>query len=256
MSMSETIHLSRPAPHVVHIRIDNPPSNALGDKVRRELLPKLEELEGDLDTRVLILTGTGKAFCSGDDLREVQQREPGARAELNLFGAVLNKLESFRVPVIAAVNGHAMGGGLELALSCDIRIAATNAKFAGAGVNVGLMASVYRLPRLIGIARAKAMLLTGLPTDAETALAFGLVTAVHGPDVLEGAALDLAKRIASRAPLSVEATKRQVGQAFDLTPDEANKSAGQELKILTASSDHKAAIAAFLEKRDPAFTRR
>ncbi len=252
--MSETIHLTRPAPFVAHIRIDNPPSNALGDKVRRELLPVLDALSGDFETRTVILTGTGKAFCSGDDLREAQSKSAEERG-LGRFAAVLNKIEGFRVPVIGAINGHAMGGGLEFALACDIRIASTNAKFAGAGVNVGLMASVYRLPRLIGIARAKAMLLTGLPTDAETALQFGLVTALHAPEALEAAALALATRIASRAPLSVEATKRQLGQAFDLTPEQAVQSSAEELKVLAASSDHKAAIAAFLEKRDATFTR-
>lgn len=253
--MNQTIHLTRPAAHVAHLRIDNPPSNALGDAVRRELLPILEELESDLEIRAVILTGTGKAFCSGDDLREVQARGADSRASLARFGAVLGKVEDFRVPVIAAVNGHAMGGGLELALCCDIRIAVVSARFAGAGVNVGLMASVYRLPRLIGIARAKAMLLTGMPTDAATALAYGLVTSVHAPSELEDGALALATRIASRAPLSVEATKRQTARAFDLTPENSAKAAGEELKILSASSDHKAAIAAFLEKREPKFTR-
>lgn len=254
-AMAELITVDRPAAHVARIRIDNPPSNALGRAVRSALLPALDALEADLDIRAVILTGTGKAFCSGDDLREVQQRGAESAAELGQFGTVLSRIEAFRVPVIAAVNGHAMGGGLELALACDIRIAAPHARFAGAGVNVGLMASVYRLPRLIGIARAKAMLLTGLPVDAATALDYGLVTAVHDADLLDEAALALAVRIASRAPLSVEATKRQTGAAFDLTPQQSARAGAEELAVLSASADHKAAIAAFLAKQEPRFTR-
>ncbi len=115
---------------------------------------------------------------------------------------MLERIETYLIPVIAAVNGHCLGGGLELASVCDIRIASQAASFVCAGVNVGLMASAYRLPRLIGVARAKQMLLTGAPHDAATAERFGLVTAVHAADTLLPEAIRLAARIASRAPLS------------------------------------------------------
>jgi enoyl-CoA hydratase/carnithine racemase len=157
--------------------------------------------------------------------------------------------------VIAQVNGHAVGGGLELALCCDIRVASLNASFIAAGVNVGLMASVFRLPRLIGVARAKRMLLTGLPTDGVTAQEWGLVTDLVEPERLEQEVLDLARRIASRAPLSVEASKRQAGMAFDHTAEEAQRAARAELDVLSKSADHKEGIAAFAERRDPKFTR-
>ncbi|MCW5760983.1 MAG: enoyl-CoA hydratase/isomerase family protein, partial [Phenylobacterium sp.] len=156
---------------------------------------------------------------------------------------------------ICAVNGYALGGGFELALCCDIRLASTEAKFVCAGVNVGLMASTYRLPRLIGESRAKSMLLTGLPHDAEMAERYGLVTGVHAPGALKGAAVTLAERIATRAPLSVEATKRTSHRALDLSPEESGRIWGEELRVLRRSNDHKAALDAFRERRDPVFTR-
>jgi enoyl-CoA hydratase/carnithine racemase len=253
--MIGTITTTHPADHVALVAIDNPPSNALGDAIRAELLAALDALEADLAVRAVILTGSGAAFCAGDDLREVARRGTAMQASLAQFGALFDRIEGFRVPVIAAVNGHAMGGGLELALCCDVRIAAAGARFAGAGVNVGLMASAYRLPRLIGMARAKAMLLTGLPVDAQTALLYGLVTAVHPSEDLAAAALALASRIASRAPLSVEATKRNVARALDLNAAEAQAASAADIEVLRASADHRAAITAFLEKRTPVFTR-
>jgi len=118
-----------------------------------------------------------------------------------------------------------------------------------------LMASAYRLPRLIGVARAKHMLLTGSPLDAATAEAFGLVTAVHPPGELMAAAIKLAIRIASRAPLSVEATKRTAGMAPNLSPAEAAQVIAKELATLSKSADHKEALAAFIAKREPVFKR-
>ncbi|HWF00779.1 MAG TPA: enoyl-CoA hydratase-related protein [Caulobacteraceae bacterium] len=253
--MSGELHVDRPAEGVLRIVIDNPPANALGEALRGRLMAALDAAETDLGVRCLILTGTGGAFCSGDDLREARGRGEGAQASLNQFGRLLDAVERLRAPVIAAVNGYAIGGGLELALCCDIRIASEAAFFQGAGVNVGLMASVYRLPRLIGVGPAKAMLLTGERTDAATALRFGLVTALHPAADLAGAAVTLATRIATRAPLSVEASKRMIGQAFDLDARAAGKASGAELRSLAASADHKAALAAFARRETPAFTR-
>jgi enoyl-CoA hydratase/carnithine racemase len=158
--------------------------------------------------------------------------------------------------VIAAINGWCVGGGVELALCCDLRLAATEAKFVCAGVNVGLTASAYRLPRLIGVAHAKHMLFTGLPYEAESALRFGLVNEIHPPAELLPAALRLAEHIASRAPLSVEASKRLASAAPDLTPQEALAAQAEELATLIGTADHLAAVQAFVEKRPPVFTRR
>ena len=253
--MSGQIHVSRPAEAVVLLEIDNPPSNALAEAVRQQLEAELDKIETDHSVRAVVLTGRGKGFCSGDDLREAAGRSEGDRTSLGQFGRMLDKVESLRVPVIGAINGHAVGGGLELALCCDIRLAAAEARFLAAGVNVGLMASVYRLPRLVGTAAASSMILTGQFIDAAKALGIGLVAEVHTREQLPAAALDLAQRIATRAPLSVEASKRMIRQAFDLTPEAAREASGRELKVLTRSKDHREGVAAFVAKREAAFTR-
>lgn len=258
---SGTIHLQRPEPHVALLEIDNSPRNTMGHAMRELFLQHLDNLETDLDVRAVVLTGRGNAFCSGDDLKEKRDsagREPAEgelTSNLSGFGHLFGRVESFRAPIIAAINGWCVGGGLELAVCCDIRIASRDAQFVCAGVNVGLMASAYRLPRLIGVARAKAMLLTGSAHDAETAERFGLVTEIHRREELIGAALTLAKRIASRAPLSVEATKRVSGQAIDLSPAEVAEAQKKELSLLVRSADHAEALAAFRDKREPVFKR-
>jgi enoyl-CoA hydratase/carnithine racemase len=249
--MTGQVHVEQAQAGVVVLTIDNPPMNPLGVEMRQTFMEALDRVEEDPSLRCLVVTGKGRAFCSGDDLKAV-----GPQGEdLAGFGRLLDRLEATRAPVVAAVNGWCVGGGFELALCCDIRIASTEAKFVCAGVNVGLMASTYRLPRLIGVSRAKAMLLTGSPHDAETAERYGLVTGLHAPDDLMPEALKLAGRIASRAPLSVEATKRTANRAVDLSPEDANKMLGQELRVLRKSNDHKAAVQAFRERRDPVFTR-
>jgi enoyl-CoA hydratase/carnithine racemase len=250
--VSGTVHVETISPAVMLLEIDNPPMNPLGVEMRETFMAALDRVETNDALRCLIVTGRGRAFCSGDDLKNVS----GKGEDLAGFGRLLDRVEQSRVPVVAAVNGWCVGGGFELALCCDIRLASTEAKFVCAGVNVGLMASTYRLPRLIGESRAKSMLLTGLPHDAETAERYGLVTGLHAPEALRGAAIAVAERIATRAPLSVEATKRTAHRALDLSPEESGKIWGEELRVLRRSDDHKAAIAAFRERREPTFTRR
>jgi enoyl-CoA hydratase len=253
--MSGEIRASRESDGIARIVIDNPPRNALGTALRERFVSELDAMEADTTVRCLIITGVGSAFCSGDDLREAATRGETAQDSLRQFGRLLTKIEAFRCPVIAAVNGHAVGGGLELALCCDIRLASPAARFVAAGVNVGLMASVYRLPRLIGVARAKRMLLTGLPVTAIAAEQWGLVTDLVTAETLDQDALALAQRIASRAPLSVEAAKRQSSRALDHTAEQAQAAARGELDLLSKSADHREGLAAFAERRDPKFTR-
>ncbi len=250
-----TLHISHPSDATSLIEIDAPPVNALGHSLRAQLEKELDAIEADLSKRVVVLTGRGKNFCAGDNLREELERGDSALGSLAQFGRLLDKIEGLRVPVIAAIDGAAVGGGLELALSCDIRLGTPEAKFIAAGVNVGLMASVYRLPRTIGTARAKTMLLTGLPVDGRTALDYGLITGLYEEDRLLIEALNLAERIASRAPLSVEAAKRQTGRAFDILPEEARRAAGAELSVLTKSNDHRIGVEALIGRTVPIFTR-
>ncbi len=257
-----TIHLRRHGDHVALLEFDNPPMNTMGRAMRTQFLAHLDAIEADDITRAVVVTGSGRAFCSGDDLKEERvaaakahhDAAPGADAAS--FATLLDRIEGFRLPVIAAINGWCVGGGLEIALCCDIRVAASGARFVCAGVNVGLMASAWRLPRLIGVARAKAMLLTGSPHDAAMAERYGLVTAIHESDDLIPSALELASRIASRAPLSVEATKRMASVALDLGHEAAAAFQAKEFAVLVKSQDHAEALAAFAEKRDPVFGRR
>ena len=249
--MSGTVHIQNVGDQIVVLEIDNPPMNPLGGPMLATFMRALDQVEADERLRAIVVTGRGRAFCSGADLKDTGKDGE----DIGGFGRLLERLDAARAPVIAAVNGWCVGGGFELALCCDIRIASSEAKFVCAGVNMGLMASAYRLPRLIGVSRAKAMLLTGLPHDAETAERYGLVTALHVPDDLRAAALALAERIASRAPLSVEATKRVAGRAPDLSPLDAAAMQAEEMQVLRRSNDHQAALAAFREKRDPVFTR-
>ncbi|HEX6860850.1 MAG TPA: enoyl-CoA hydratase/isomerase family protein [Caulobacteraceae bacterium] len=250
------LHLSRPAEGVVLVEIDNPPANALGSAMRRRMAALLDELEADLSVRAMVPTGRGKTFCTGDDLREAAANGRVTPRAVADFNAMLARLEAFRAPVVAAVNGHCVGGGLEVALASDIRLASTSAVFTAAGVNVGLMASAWRLPRILGVAKAKTMLLTGRPVAADEALALGLVSELHEPDALIDAAITLAARIVSRAPLSVEATKRIAGRALDMDRQAANRAVMAEIEKVSASQDHAGAVAAFTERRDPSFNRR
>ena len=239
-------------PGVLVFTLDNPPMNPLGESMRARLVELLDHAAAAPDVRALVITGEGSAFCSGDDLKA---STPAAGAKAG-FSMLLEKLERTRQPIIAAINGWCIGGGFELALCCDIRVASQQARFVSAGVNMGLMTSAYRLPRLIGESRAKAMALTGLPVDAATAERYGLVTGLHADADLMPAALALAQRIASRAPLSVEATKALASRACDLSRDEAADIQRSEVERLRASDDHREAVAAFREKRDPIFRRK
>jgi enoyl-CoA hydratase len=250
--MAGTVELARMGGKIALVELDNPPMNAMNAESCSKMLEVFGALQDDYEIRAIVFTGRGRAFCSGADLKEARQ---GSGEGVSAFGRVLECVAASRAPVIAAVNGHCIGGGLELALCCDLRIASTDARFVCAGVNVGLMASTYRLPRLIGISRAKAMLLTGSLFDASVMEAWGLVTALHAPEQLTDAALVLAERIASRAPLSVEATKRFADRAVDMAPAEAREMVVRELSVLQASRDHQEAISAFIEKREPIFSR-
>jgi len=258
--MQPTIHKSNPAKHVVLLEIDNPPANSLSKVIKKRFIELLDELEQDKSIRALVLTGKGNKFCAGDDLKEAIENSklPLETLTKNLqkFGSIMDRVEALPFPVIAAINGWCIGGGLELALCCDIRLAVDNAKFICAGVNVGLSASGYRLPRIIGIGRAKQMLYTGMALSVEKAEQYGLVTGVYAEKALLPAALEMAKVIASKAPLSVQATKRIVNIAYETDFDTSQKIQEKELLILAASEDHQNALQAFAAKKKPNFVGR
>ncbi len=255
--MSECVHVERPSEGVVLARLDRPPVNALDREARRAFLALLDEAERDHALRCVVLTGTGRHFCAGADLREEAELEREDAGDFfGELGRILAGIRQLRIPVIAAVNGHCLGGGLELALMCDIRIGSTDARFTASGVNVGLVASFYSLATTIGSGPAASMLLTGHACDAARAERFGLLTDVYPPEQLLGEALALAERIASRSPLSVEAAKRCLRQVPDLSADQAFELLGREVLALSASEDHKEALRAFFERRAGVYQRR
>ena len=251
-----TIHKSKIGEHILLLELDNPPANSLSAAMKKLFLELLAEIEVDPTIRVLIISGKGNKFCVGDDLKQAMSNASTKGKIINnlkKFSEVIDRVEALTIPTIAAINGWCIGGGLELALCCDIRIAADNSNYIAAGVNVGLTASGYRLPRIIGIGPAKRILLTGDKIDAQQALRFGLVTDLYPREMLIEAATRLAKVIASKAPLALKATKQIANTALDLTAEESIVAQQHFLEELSESADHQEALIAFNEKRAPRF---
>ncbi len=239
------IHVSHPDPSIALVELDVAPANVLAMAQRARLLEAFAGVESDKAVRVVVLIGRHGAFCTGDDLAESMTRDvPTQTAAILHFLDMCQTIADCRVPVIAAVDGWCIGGGLELALACDIRLASDRANLACSAVRMGLTASADRLTRLVGESRAKPHLLTGAPFDAARALADGIVAEVHPAAGLLDAALTMAKVIASRAPLAVAATKRVAS---------GSSTTEAEIPALAASGDHAEARAAFMGKRAAVF---
>jgi enoyl-CoA hydratase len=252
-----SVRVDRPLPHVARIVLDRPPANALDTAGGEALHAALQAIEHDHDVRCAIVAGAGGRFTAGADLHEQQGVAHADRAAyLDGILTLIDRIDTLRVPVLAAIDGPCLGGGLELALACDVRIASTRASFCASGVNVGLIASVQRLPRTLGLGRAMEMLLTGGTYGAEHAERWGLVTELHPVERFEEAVLALAARICSRAPLSVEQAKEAALRAFDLTPAQAREDQIARFVSLSGTRDHAEAFAAFAAKREPTFERR
>lgn len=251
------VHLRYETPNIAVLTLDSEPANTFSWESRRSFMRALDILDADENVRCLVITGEGRAFTAGAQLREDQSMSDEQLTDyLAEFGRVLNGVQNFRAPVIAAINGATVGGGLEFALCADIRIASTDAFFVAAGVNVGLIVSFWRLPRVVGLGAAKEILLTGARYTAEQALNWGLVTEVHAPDELLPAALAKAHRIATRAPLSVEVTKAAVTQAFEMDFAQGQALQTQRFLEMFRTEDHQEALRAFFEKRDGDYQRR
>jgi enoyl-CoA hydratase len=198
------------------IVIDNPPMNVLSDVNRRGILAALAEFRAAA-ARAVVITGHGdRAFCGGADLKEEERLTPDIVEDFQRRGAEVNRaLREYEHPVIAAINGWTMGGGLVLALWCDIRIGSTRAKLGAVGVKVGLMASNVQLARLFPEGRARDMLLTGRAVEAEEALRFGLLSAVVAPEALRDEAAAWARMIAARPAETVARAKRVLNAALE-----------------------------------------
>lgn len=232
--------------------------NAISTELTGELKQLLVDLEGDNDLRVLILTGMGdKAFVAGADINELVDRDAGSGRRISRERQdIFSRIENLAVPVIAAVNGYALGGGLELALACSIRICSENAQFGAPEVKLGIIpgdGGTQRLPRLIGLGRAMEMILTGDFIDAEEAHRVGLVNRVVSQNELMDNAMKLAKKIASRPPLAVQYAKDAVNRSQG-----GSQISGYVLEsylhaLTCTTEDKKEGVNAFLEKRKGSF---
>jgi enoyl-CoA hydratase len=232
--------------------------NAISNELTSELRSLVGELERDEKLRVLIITGAGeKAFVAGADIKELVDRDAkiGRRVSRERQ-EVFSLIENLPVPVIAAVNGYALGGGLELALACNIRICSEKAQFGAPEVKLGIIpgdGGTQRLPRLVGLGRAMEMILTGDFIDAQEAHRIGLVNGVYSPDELMDKAMELAQKIASRPPLAIRYAKEAVNRS-----QEGDSVSGFSLEsylhaLTCTTEDKKEGVAAFLEKRKGKF---
>jgi enoyl-CoA hydratase len=232
--------------------------NALNGELIRELDSLLDAIASNPDIRCVIITGAGdKSFVSGADIKEMKDNTPVQAREMALYGQkVISKLERLPQPTIAAVNGYALGGGCELAMACDIRIASTKAKFGQPEVKLGIMAGyggTQRLPRLVGMGIAKEILLTGDMVSAERALAIGLVNHVVEPDQLMPFARDMAERISKQGRIGVQLSKQAVNDGLNMDLDKALIHEADMFAICFSHEEHVEGITAFIEKRTPKF---
>lgn len=233
--------------------------NALNAQTLKELDRLLDDIAGDSSIGAVIVTDAGeKAFAAGADIVEMQAMSSMEGRNWGKWGqAVFAKLENLPQPVIAAVNGFALGGGCELAMACDIRIASEKAKFGQPEVQLGItpgFCGTQRLARLTGRGRAKELLFTGDMIDAAEAWRIGLVNKVVPPEELLPAARKLAQKITTKAPLAVRLTKAAVNAGLDMSLEAAAAYEAETFGLCFSTEDQKEGMAAFVEKRPANFT--
>ena len=233
--------------------------NALNRNVLKELDGAFQEAGADEAVRAVILTGAGeKAFVAGADIGELADLGPeSAKVQMQLGQGVLDRIEGLNKPVVAAVNGYALGGGCELALACHMRVAARTAKLGLPEVKLGIIpgyGGTQRLPRLIGRARALQLILSGEPIDGEQALAWGLVNSLaeSAAETVE-AAFELLRPILKRAPLAIGAAIEACRRGLCVPTSEAMRIESDLFAILTTTHDMREGLEAFLEKRKAQF---
>ncbi len=241
---------------ITTIKLDNPPMNS----VCKDMLEELEELLEDVpqeDTRVIILTGKGDAFVAGADIKEMKDMDPEEASYFSSKGQKLfEKFQEMTVPVIAAVNGYALGGGLELAMSCDFVIASKDALFGQPEVGLGVIpgyGGTYRLSKAVGPAKAKELIFTGKRIDAEEAKELGIVNHVTDDDELMDKVKEIAESISQNSPVAVAKAKRSIKRGLEVDREQAFRFESDRFKECFESPDQEEGMEAFLEKRDPDF---
>ena len=232
--------------------------NALSTEVYSELHELFQEIEDDQDVRVVIITGSGeKAFVAGADIADMKPRDT---VQVRSFAATgrsaADRIYSLSKPVIAAVNGYALGGGLELAMCCDLVIAAENARFGQPEINLAIIpggGGTQRLPRLVGMTRAKELIYTGDMIDANTALAWGLVNKVVPAENLMAEARELARKLLSKSSIALARAKKAITTGVNMDLASGIDLEEQCFALCFGTEDQKEGMGAFLEKRKPQF---
>ena len=257
VSYADRVRCERSSPHVLLIRFARPEKkNALHSSMVIELARLLDSAAADAEVHAVVVTGAEDCFAAGADLNEMLLHGPATVINNPARVDAWRRFERFPKPIIAAVNGIAFGAGCEMALACDFIIAGTNARFGQPEVKVGGMAGdggTQRLPRKAGTPIASYMLLTGEPIDAETAFRVGLVVEVCEPSGTVNRAVEIAKLISKRAPLSVQFTKACIKVATGATLENGLAFERESLWRISMTSDRQEGIQAFAEKREPNF---
>jgi enoyl-CoA hydratase len=248
---------------VAVVTIDHAPVNALSAPLLEELEAELVALDGDDAVRAIVLKGAGeRAFVAGADisefpsLREAPPQNGGSARGIQKLGA---RMDAARTPFVAAIHGFCLGGGLELAMCCDIRVASEDAQLGQPEIKLGLIpggGGTQRLPRLVGLGRALLLNLTGEFIDGRTAYEWGLVEKVVSGEELLETALGIARAIAARSPVSVAVLRELARTTRDLPLEEGLRREAEGFRRCLASEDGAEGVAAFLEKREPQFTGR
>ncbi|MBB6218449.1 enoyl-CoA hydratase [Anaerosolibacter carboniphilus] len=243
---------------VAVVRLNRPEAlNALNSETLIELDDVIEELATDPDVDVIVLTGEGKAFVAGADIGEMRGLTAEEGRKFGILGQkIFRKLELLEKPTIAAINGFALGGGCELAMSCDIRLASEKAKFGQPEVGLGItpgFSGTQRLARLIGVSKAKEWIFTGDVYDANEAARVGLVNKVVHHEALMEEALEMSRKIASKAQLAVRYAKIAINRGIEADIDTGVQIEADLFGLCFATQDQKEGMTAFLEKRKPSF---
>lgn len=257
-----SVVLSETRDEICWITLNRPEAmNALSMQVRQELPAAIRAAEADAAVRVLVLRGAGeRAFCAGADIKEfVEVPSPVEYRQARVPESWISAFDATRKPIIASIHGHCLGGGLEIALACDIRIASEDASFGLPETGLGIMTGVggsQRLPRVVGAAHAMEMILTGDRITAARAQAIGLVTRVVAREALVAETEALAGRLAARPPMAMAFAKEAVRAAHDLPLRDGMRLEVDLLTHLLNTEDRLEAARAFREKRKPVFTGR
>ncbi len=239
------------------VKINRPQAlNALNTRFFQEMDDVVSQVTNKPEIKVMIITGEGKAFVAGADIAEMVDKNPEEGSEFSRIGQnTFRSLEKLEIPVIAAINGFALGGGLELAMGCDFRIASTKAKFGQPEVNLGLIpgyAGTQRLSRLVGMGDALFLLMTAEMIGAEDALRIGLVQKVFEPEVLMDEVMKIAQTLVSKGPLAVKKVKAVTRQGYMMDFDKGTELEAEQFgSLFGKGSEGEEGMKAFLDKRKP-----